>query len=329
MFDEAIDMGNIPVEMVHKRLETLNKIQQVNNTHMSEVAQKAKIKWVVEGDENTKFFHGMLNKNRNKKSIQGIMVNGTWIDDPVKVKYEFLDHFRNRFDKPPENRARIDICFPNVLSNDQRDDLERMVMKEEVKRLCGIAVVINPLRVVDGGLFTGIKLNSMVSLSHLFYVDDAILLVNGSKIMGVNVEDGKIQNGASKLGCLVLKTPFTYLGTKVGENMSRNEAWKEVVDKEARSLKGMGMVDLIRLKLGNGDSFLFWEDKWYASGAIKELFPQLYALELHKHATICMKLMAPSLDNSFRRRVRSGAEESQFNSLLEIVLVINLVPCED
>nr|GEW76694.1 nucleotide-binding alpha-beta plait domain-containing protein [Tanacetum cinerariifolium] len=38
------------------------------------------------------------------------------------------------FDKPPENRARIDICFPNVLSNDQRDDLERMIMKEEVEK---------------------------------------------------------------------------------------------------------------------------------------------------------------------------------------------------
>nr|GFC90504.1 RNA-directed DNA polymerase, eukaryota [Tanacetum cinerariifolium] len=49
MFDEAIDKGNTPVEMVHKHLETLNKIHQVNNTHMSEVAQKAKIKWVVEG----------------------------------------------------------------------------------------------------------------------------------------------------------------------------------------------------------------------------------------------------------------------------------------
>nr|GFA49082.1 RNA-directed DNA polymerase, eukaryota [Tanacetum cinerariifolium] len=42
-----------------------------------------------------------------------------------------------------------------------------------------------------------------------------------------------------------------------------------------------------------------------------------------------MKLKAPSLDNSFRRRVRSGAEELQFNYLLEIVQVINLVPCED
>nr|GFA05365.1 RNA-directed DNA polymerase, eukaryota [Tanacetum cinerariifolium] len=76
----------------------------------------------------------MLNKKPNQRSIRGIMVNGTWIDDPVKVKYEFLDHFRNMFDKPPENRARIDICFPNVLSNNQRDDLERMVTKEEVKK---------------------------------------------------------------------------------------------------------------------------------------------------------------------------------------------------
>nr|GEV69463.1 RNA-directed DNA polymerase, eukaryota, reverse transcriptase zinc-binding domain protein [Tanacetum cinerariifolium] len=60
-------------------------------------------------------------------------------------------------------------------------------------------------------------------------------------------------------------------------------------------------------------------DKWYAGGVIKELFPRLYALELHKHATVSMKLMAPSLDNSFRMRARSGAEESKFNSLLEIV----------
>nr|GEW85374.1 hypothetical protein [Tanacetum cinerariifolium] len=57
------------------------------------------------------------------------------------------------------------------------------------------------------------------------------------------------------------------------------------------------------IALGNEDSFSFWEDKWYAGGVIKELFPRLYALELHKHATVSMKLMAPSLDNSFRRRV--------------------------
>ncbi|GKD19602.1 RNA-directed DNA polymerase, eukaryota, partial [Tanacetum coccineum] len=134
LFDEAIDEGKNSDEIVHKRLETFNKIQQVNNTLMSEAVQKAKIKWVADGDENTKFFHGMINKKRSQMSIRGIMVNGTWIDNPVNVKYEFLDHFRRRFDKPSENRAMIDICFPKVLSIEQRDDLERMVTKEEVKQ---------------------------------------------------------------------------------------------------------------------------------------------------------------------------------------------------
>nr|GEW88770.1 RNA-directed DNA polymerase, eukaryota, reverse transcriptase zinc-binding domain protein [Tanacetum cinerariifolium] len=52
-----------------------------------------------------------------------------------------------------------------------------------------------------------------------------------SKITGVNVGDKKVKSAASKLGCLILNTPFSYLGTKVGGNMSRVQAWTEVVDK--------------------------------------------------------------------------------------------------
>ncbi|GJX74958.1 RNA-directed DNA polymerase, eukaryota [Tanacetum coccineum] len=463
--DEVIDKGDCSNEVVHKRTEILNKIHQVNNIQASEIAQKAKIKWAIEGDENVKFFHGMLNKKRNQSNIRGIMVNGTWVDDPVQVKREFFEHFRGRFDKPSVNRACIDTPFPVSLSIDQKEDMERRISKEEVKRAvwdCGVdkspgpdgfsfsfyrhfwpviekdvfeavdyffmygeipngcnsnfialipkildanmvkdfrpisligslykiiakilanrlvgvlgdlvnevqsafvadrqildgpfildevlqwcrrkkkhalifkvdfekafdsvrwdfvddvlnkfgfgerwrtwiqsclrssrgSILVNgspteefqffrglkqgdPLspflfilimeslhisfqRVVDAGLFTGIKINSMVNLSHLFYADDAIFLgqwselnidslvrvldcffrASGlrinmckSKIMGVNVEDGMVKNAASKLGCLVLKTPFTYLGTKVGRNMSRKQAWKEVVDK--------------------------------------------------------------------------------------------------
>ncbi|GJS04550.1 RNA-directed DNA polymerase, eukaryota [Tanacetum coccineum] len=111
-------------------------------------------------------------------------------------------------------------------------------------------------RVVDVGMFTGIKLSSSLNISHLFYADDAIFLgqwndsnidtlvhvmecfyrVSGlrinlckSKIMGIHVDADRIKSAASKLGCLVLNTPFLYLGTKVGEN--RVHAWKEVMVK--------------------------------------------------------------------------------------------------
>ncbi|GJW44665.1 RNA-directed DNA polymerase, eukaryota [Tanacetum coccineum] len=94
-----------------------------------------------EGDENVKFFHGMLNKKRNQSNIRGIMVNGTWVDDPVQVKREFFEHFRGRFDKPSVNRACIDTPFPVSLSIDQKEDMERRILKWWLKSVvwdCGV-----------------------------------------------------------------------------------------------------------------------------------------------------------------------------------------------
>nr|GEX25757.1 RNA-directed DNA polymerase, eukaryota [Tanacetum cinerariifolium] len=90
-------------------------------------------------------------------------------------------------------------------------------------------------RVVDAGIFKGIKLSSSLSISHMFYVDDvASGLRNNmskSKIMGVLVNSDKVKCAASKLECLILKTPFSYLGSKVGGSMSRVHTRNEVVDR--------------------------------------------------------------------------------------------------
>nr|GFC27292.1 RNA-directed DNA polymerase, eukaryota, reverse transcriptase zinc-binding domain protein [Tanacetum cinerariifolium] len=49
--------------------------------------------------------------------------------------------------------------------------------------------------------------------------------------MGVHVESSKVNQAASTLGCQILRTPFKYLGTKVGGTMHRAIAWQEVIDK--------------------------------------------------------------------------------------------------
>nr|GEZ21221.1 RNA-directed DNA polymerase, eukaryota [Tanacetum cinerariifolium] len=48
--------------------------------------KEEKIKWAIEGDENSKYYHGVINKKRNQLSIHGILVEGTWIDSPSLVK---------------------------------------------------------------------------------------------------------------------------------------------------------------------------------------------------------------------------------------------------
>ncbi|GJZ61623.1 RNA-directed DNA polymerase, eukaryota [Tanacetum coccineum] len=82
VLDADIDNGNGSVEIAYKRMDVINSMLRINKTQAVEVAQKAKIKWSVEGDENSRFFHGMLNKKRSQLSIRGVMVDGMWIEKP-------------------------------------------------------------------------------------------------------------------------------------------------------------------------------------------------------------------------------------------------------
>nr|GEY47643.1 RNA-directed DNA polymerase, eukaryota [Tanacetum cinerariifolium] len=209
-------------------------------------AQKTKIKCSVEGDENFRYFHGMLNKKRN------------------------------RFDKPMEHRAVLDMCYPRSLLIDQQENLERMVTKEEAVShfftqadipkgcnpsfislimkipdankvndfrpisLVGIIykiiakILANRLvrvlgdivneRVVDACLFMGIKLSHLVNLSHMFYADDVVFVGQWS--------DNNINTLIHVLDCFYRASGLRMnMSSKVGGSMSRVKAWKEVIDK--------------------------------------------------------------------------------------------------
>nr|GEW62624.1 polygalacturonase-like [Tanacetum cinerariifolium] len=95
----------------------------------------------IEGDENSHFFHGILNKRRKEKNVRGIMKDGTWIDNPILVKDEFLTHFQNRFARPADNHLSLTMDFPKMLSLDQKEELESEVTRGEIKRAvwdCGV-----------------------------------------------------------------------------------------------------------------------------------------------------------------------------------------------
>ncbi|GJY55700.1 RNA-directed DNA polymerase, eukaryota, partial [Tanacetum coccineum] len=140
-------------------------------------------------------------------------------------------------------------------------------------------------RIVNAGMFKGIVLDQSLCLSHMFYADDAIFLgewsdgnistlihvlkcffhasglkinLNKSKIMGINVESAQVIQAAAKLGCLVLKCPFYYLGTRVGGSMTRVQAWQEIVEKvksrlskwKSKTLSIGGRLTLLKSVLG-------------------------------------------------------------------------------
>ena len=153
----------------------------------------------------------------------------------------------------------------------------------------GLNVAINAAK--DKGIYKGISFpNCDVSLSHLFYADDALFMgewskaniinlarilrcfhvssglkvnYSKSKVFGLGASLEENHEWASILGCLAGKLPFTYLGVPVGANMNRKKNWDPVLDRfrnklsiwKSQTLSFGGRLTLIKSVLRNLPTF--------------------------------------------------------------------------
>ncbi|GJU97790.1 RNA-directed DNA polymerase, eukaryota [Tanacetum coccineum] len=131
--DQQLDQGIVNDDILLSRMNLMKQLHDIKSADSCDVLQKAKIKWAVEGDENTKFFHGIVNRKRANLAIKGIMVDGDWIDVPSRVKDEFVSHFASRFQAPCVNRSRINFSFPNRLNSDESVSLEMPITSDEIR----------------------------------------------------------------------------------------------------------------------------------------------------------------------------------------------------
>ncbi|GJX20047.1 RNA-directed DNA polymerase, eukaryota, reverse transcriptase zinc-binding domain protein [Tanacetum coccineum] len=199
------------------------------------------------------------------------------------VRWDFVDDVLNKFGFGKRWRTWIQSCLRSsrgsILVNGspteefqffrglkQGDPLSPFLFILIMKSLH-----ISFQRVVDAGMFTRIKINSMVNLSHLFYADDAIFLGQWSEL---NIDS------------LV-----------------------RVLDYFFRASVTPPKSDYIRLKLGNRENTRFWVDNWYEGGVIKELFPRMFALELNKNATVSSKLNASKFRDIFEDSEKWNSED--------------------
>ncbi|GJS33116.1 RNA-directed DNA polymerase, eukaryota [Tanacetum coccineum] len=433
--DKELDQGGTNEVILQRRLEILKNLHDINSANARDYMQKAKIQWAIEGDENSKFFHGIINRKRANLAIKGVMVDGDWVDDPCRVKEEFRLHFANRFRAPVDTRYKLNYTFPNKLQPDQMATLESPVSRDEVRNAvwgCGenkspgpdgfsfeffrkfwdtvanrlssvipglisdvqtaflpnrqildgpfiinellswckhkkqqamvfkvdfakaydsirwdfledvltafgfgpkwcswirgclhsgmASVLLNgspssefqfycglkqgdPLapylfllvmeslhlsvsRAIEAGIFKGIKIDSTLNLSHLFYADDVVFigewspsnlsgitnilhcfsLLSGlsinlkkSNLLGVGVRSEYVKDAAVNLGCLTMKTPFKYLGVMVGGICATSQAWEDTIGKlkarlsnwKLKTLSVGGRLTLLKSVLGS------------------------------------------------------------------------------
>nr|GEX45763.1 transposon TX1 uncharacterized [Tanacetum cinerariifolium] len=87
-FIESTDVTNLLLDI---RITALDRLWSDHNPILLQVEKidfgpppfKFYNSWLSrDGDENSKFFHGLINQKRRNQMINGLMVDGTWITDP-------------------------------------------------------------------------------------------------------------------------------------------------------------------------------------------------------------------------------------------------------
>ncbi|GJV77517.1 hypothetical protein Tco_1509101 [Tanacetum coccineum] len=314
--DRLIDQGCVNTEMLNNRMVLMKSLNEFNSLEAMEAAQKAKVRWSIEGDENTKYFRGILNNKRLQLSIRGVLVDGEWVVDPVNVNNACFSHFANRFDKSQHFRIHLDSQFPTMLSTDQLEELEREVTYEEVKK-------------------------AMWDCSEKNYV---LVVIHSNSFIGIGVDMRDVARATNIVGCSNSSMPFSYMGVKVHFSISwysgildgsrrktsRKFPWLDII-KEVENLKSKG-IDLMGFctkKVGNGVDTLFWEDIWMREFPLKCHYRRSYVLETVKQISIADKFRFASVDSSFRRVPRGGVEVEQSKELRSRLALVQFAQMND
>ncbi|GKC52415.1 RNA-directed DNA polymerase, eukaryota, reverse transcriptase zinc-binding domain protein [Tanacetum coccineum] len=154
--EKRIDVGSaMPSDNDHC-LILLQEIEKIDKFASIDLIQKARVKWDIEGDENSKFFHGLINQKRQNKMINGIMVEGNWITNPCLIKDDFLQFYKRKFQAQDTQVMFFNLSHSHSLNCMDRETLERQVTLEEIKEAvwdCGSSKAPGP----DGYSFAFVK----------------------------------------------------------------------------------------------------------------------------------------------------------------------------
>lgn len=96
--------------------ECNNNLAELESHNLRDLWQKSRVSWASYGDDNTKYFHGVINSKNSKNRIHGIDINGSWIQKPKIVKREFRRFFQKRFMEEGQDRPSFQCPHLNRVS---------------------------------------------------------------------------------------------------------------------------------------------------------------------------------------------------------------------
>ncbi|KAL6554937.1 hypothetical protein OROGR_006195 [Orobanche gracilis] len=128
-----IDSGAATSDDLLARDQVVRRIDELDKITLADLKQKSRVKWLVDGDENSRFFHGFVANRSRRNHIHGFLVNGVWVSAPTSLKDETAKFFEEKFIERWPCRPPLRCPNPSRISNSCRDFLESGISVVEIK----------------------------------------------------------------------------------------------------------------------------------------------------------------------------------------------------
>nr|KAJ0225721.1 hypothetical protein LSAT_V11C100006010 [Lactuca sativa] len=232
--DSNLEKGEGEPTLLTERLMLQKKIKGLNRVKSLDFLQKDKIKWAIKGYENSIFFHGIHNKKCKHMAVQGVLVDGESFTDDVMGFFSYSN-------SPLGCNLSFIALIPKVLDAKTVKDFRPISLIRCLYKILDSPVTITHLFYVDDAVFIGewndSNIQNIVIVLHCFHLASGLKInLHKYKLLGIRIHTSRFDAVAAQIGCATMKTPFPYLGLTVGGNMSHLDSWCEVFQKVASKL---------------------------------------------------------------------------------------------
>ncbi|XP_042481025.1 uncharacterized protein LOC122061674 [Macadamia integrifolia] len=263
---DMIEVAGMNDELFNREADAKTVLLKANQMYEKLWAEKAKLRWMKNGDCNSKIFHLSVKLRRLKNQITSLKKeDGTWVSDQQGISFYVSDFFE-KFHEADEITVHNDLLdnIPRVLEEEDVAGLEIVPSGDEIKLAVwdldpvsspgpdgfpGKKIVVKwdevckPTR--EGGL--GIRRLRDVNFACLCKL--AWKIKHGNSLMSVFFRARFLKIDGS------LKT--TYLSSSIWPGLKK--VWRWVQSHE-------------QWTVGNGQRINFWKDSWLGKKSIEEMY---------------------------------------------------------
>ncbi|XP_058774884.1 uncharacterized protein LOC131649153 [Vicia villosa] len=95
--------------------------------------QKARLKWLNDGDDNSRYFHAIMKRGLRRNFLGHISTSRGILSKVEEVKEEIFEHFESKFKESEVSRPVLDGDIFNKLSIEDKNSLELPFEESEIK----------------------------------------------------------------------------------------------------------------------------------------------------------------------------------------------------